>query len=285
MTESKYAAPTGHSRHPLWMRTLAVCVVWTIELQPAFAASTIAQQPLFTAPAAPPNVMLMFDDSGSMNLMSLKPDPAMVNPTFTLGTANLPAMKMNTAGYYGISGEKYNFAGNTAYDGRWRHGYADVLLRSPAFNPLAYNPSIQYLPWNDNGVRMPNASYGGGSNVAAGVLTEWDMRNLPPSMGGGTVRSKLVGTKTGWIPASTTTTMPRTLTSTPAGSVRYERLGIGNTPEPAIGADLFTGTITLQESELRGAVERRYLWLDMPRRYRHAVRGPGGSELQRCRAR
>ena len=68
-------------------------------------------------------------------------------------------------------------------DGYWNFGWADVLARSPAFNPLAYNPAIQYLPWNNNGVRFPNSSIGGTTNVAVGAKTEWDPRNLPPSMG------------------------------------------------------------------------------------------------------
>ena len=35
MTETKNSARNGRNRHPLWMRTLALCVVWAIELQPA----------------------------------------------------------------------------------------------------------------------------------------------------------------------------------------------------------------------------------------------------------
>jgi type IV pilus assembly protein PilY1 len=248
MTETKPTTPVGYRRHPLWMRTLAVCVMWTLELQPAFAASTLSQQPLFTVTSVPPNVMLMFDDSGSMNQLLLNPPPGMETQTFTLGSANTPSVKINTVGYYGISGERWYFGGNTAYDGRWRHGQTDVVRRSPAFNPLAYNPSIQYLPWNNNGVRMPNASYGGNTNVATGALTEWDKRYLPPQMNGGTpgatAASKLVGIKSGWIPNGN---MPRTLASTPAGTVRYDRLTIGNTPEPTEGADLFTGTIAFRD--------------------------------------
>jgi type IV pilus assembly protein PilY1 len=245
-TNSKAARPVERGHRPFWMRALVACVVWALELQPAFAASTLSQQPLFTVTSTPPNVMLMFDDSGSMNQLSLNAPPGMEVPTFTLGTASQPALKINTVGYYNVSGERYNFAGNAAYDGRWRQGQGDVVRRSPAFNPLAYNPAVQYLPWNNNGVRMPNASYGGPGNVAAGSATEWDMRNLPASMGGGTVSSKLAVPKAGWIPDAG---WPRPLTSVPAGSIRYERLTIGNTPEPAAGVDLFNGTITFKNPD------------------------------------
>lgn len=238
MNTSRTVSPVRSTSQ--WRRVLALLVCELTILQPGMATAQLSQVPMFTVSSVPPNVMVMLDDSGSMNQLLLTPPPGMETQTFTLGTANNPALKMNTVGYYGISGERYNFSGNTAYDGRWRHGQADVLRRSPAFNPLAYNPAVQYLPWNNNGVRMPNASYGGGSNTAVAPLTEWDMRKLPAYMGGGTVMSKLSGTKTGWIPGAG---MPRTLTSTPAGSVRYERLTIGSTPEPVAGADLFTGTV------------------------------------------
>ena len=167
-------------------------------------------------------------------------------------------MKINTAGYYGVSGESYNFGGNAAYNGRWRHGLGDVLRRSPAFNPLAYNPAIQYRPWNNNGARMPKASYGGSTNR---VRRRDRVGHAQPAagMGGGTVRSKLAVPKAGWIPDGSHAAL---LTSTPAGSIRYERLTIGNTPEPAEGADLFTGTITFKNPDcaLAGTADT-YNWV------------------------
>ena len=84
-------------------------------------------------------------------------------------------------------------------DGYWNFGMGRCAVRSPAFNPLAYNPAIQYLPWNNNGVRLPNSSIGGTTNVAVGAKTEWDPRNLPPSMGGGSVFSKLTTPSDGVI--------------------------------------------------------------------------------------
>ncbi len=227
--------------HPLWVRALAVLVVWTIELQPAFAASTLAQQPLFTVTSVPPNVMLMFDDSGSMNQLSLNTPANMLPTTYPLAISGNPALKLNTVGYYGISGVRYYAANNAAYNDRWTFPLADVLTRAAAFNPLAYNPAVQYFPWNNNGTRFPASSYGGATNVATGALTEWDMRNLPS---GATVRSKIAGPRSGVITGNGAV---RSFTL-PTGSVRYEGIPSPNAsstgPE---GSDLFTGTITFRD--------------------------------------
>jgi len=126
-----------------------------------------------------------------MNRLNLNPPPAFASPTWSLGGAN-PALKVNTVGYWGVSGSRFYFGNNAAYDGRWTFTLADVLTRSPAFNPLAYNPAIQYQPWNNNGIRFPNSSIAGNTNVPVGARTEWDPRSLPPAMGGGTVYSKLL---------------------------------------------------------------------------------------------
>ncbi len=56
---------------------------------------------------------------------------------------------------------RYYKADNSAYDDHWQFGIADATTRSPAFNPLAYNPAIYYQPWNNNGVRFPVSSIGG----------------------------------------------------------------------------------------------------------------------------
>ena len=243
---------------PLWVRALALALMWTLVLQPAVSSAALSQQPLFTVTSVPPNVMLMLDDSGSMNLLSLNPPPAMATQTFTLGAApSAPALKLNTLGYYGVRGQAYDHGGNNIYDGRWRQGLGDVIRRAPAFNPLAYNPSVTYFPWNNNGTRMGNASFGGPTDVATMAGTEWDKRSLPANMGGGTVASKLAGTQTGWIPDSTL--MPRSLGSTPAGTVNYERLSIGNTPQPPEGADLFTGTIQFINPGCGNFIDR-YWW-------------------------
>ena len=184
--------PADRTR-PFWVRAVMLAAIWTMVLQPAVSSAQLSQSPMFTVTSAPPNVMLMFDDSASMNRVDLNPPPAYNNPFATLPGLAVPpptggfhpTLKLNTVGYYGISGMRWYKAGNTAYDNHWQFSMADATTRSPAFNPLAYNPAIQYLPWNNNGVRLPVSSIGGNTNVASGALTEWDPRNLPPSMAGG----------------------------------------------------------------------------------------------------
>ena len=176
---------------PVWVRGIVLAAIWTLVLQPIVSSAQLAQSPMFTVTSAPPNVMLMFDDSSSMNRLDLNPPPVYTAPDaswrYPWVTGN-PLLKINTVGYFGISGMAYYFGGQPIggwTDGYWNFGWADVLFRSPAFNPLAYNPAIQYLPWNNNGTRFPNSSIGGTGNVAVGAKTEWDPRNLPPSMAGG----------------------------------------------------------------------------------------------------
>lgn len=224
---------------PLWVRSVMLAAIWTLVLQPAVSSAQLAQSPMFTVTSAPPNVMLMFDDSSSMNRLDLNAPPAFSSPTWSLGGA-VPALKLNTVGYWGISGSRFYFGGNAAYDGRWTFTRADVTTRSPAFNPLAYNPSIYYQPWNDNGARFPNSSIGGNTNVATGALTEWDPRRLPPAMGGGAVFNKLVLSPPyeGVIDANGEV---RSWAAPVAGSVAYA--GLPSSTAAPTGADLFNSTI------------------------------------------
>ena len=235
-------------------RLLALLLCELMILQPTLATAGVTQVPLFTVTSVPPNVLLTFDDSASMQLLTLTPPapfddttstpPSLYYPT-TPVASRLPVLKINTQGYFGISGMKWYFAGDTTYDNRWNFGAGEVRWRSPAFNPLAYNPAVQYQPWNNNGVRMPNASYGGNGDVASGALTEWDKRNLPASMGGGTVAAK-TGSNTGNIPNVSPATL-RSWVGPPAGSVRYQGLAMGPaTPVAAtapVNVDLFDHTI------------------------------------------
>ena len=70
------AAETSAERlKPLWMRALGLGLVWLMVLQPTVATAAIAQAPLFSVSALPPNVMLMMDDSNSMREYTL-PLPA-----------------------------------------------------------------------------------------------------------------------------------------------------------------------------------------------------------------
>ena len=245
---------------PLWARAVVLAAIWTMVLQPAVSSAQLAQSPMFTVTSAPPNVMLMFDDSASMNRVDLNPPPAYANPTFSLvGTAaTIPTLKLNTVGYYGISGMRWYKAGDATYDNHWQFGILDATTRSPAFNPLAYNPAIQYLPWNNNGVRFPVSSIGGTTNVPVGALTEWDPRNLPPSMGGGTVFSKLALPRAGVIDGNGET---RSWAAPVAGSVAYT--GIPGMPVLAgVELDLFNSTIVFDNPNCGGTAQdpTTYAW-------------------------
>jgi hypothetical protein len=245
---------------PLWARAVVLAAIWTMVLQPAVSSAQLAQSPMFTVTSAPPNVMLMFDDSASMNRVDLNPPPAYANPTFSLsGTAaTIPVLKLNTVGYYGISGMRWYKAGDATYDNHWQFGILDATTRSPAFNPLAYNPAIQYLPWNNNGVRFPVSSIGGTTNVPVGALTEWDPRNLPPSMGGGTVFSKLALPRAGVIDGNGET---RSWAAPVAGSVAYT--GIPGMPVLAgVELDLFNSTIVFDNPNCGGTAQdpTTYAW-------------------------
>jgi type IV pilus assembly protein PilY1 len=245
---------------PFWVRAVMLAAIWTMVLQPAVSSAQLSQSPMFTVTSAPPNVMVMFDDSASMNRLDLNPPPAYANPTFSLvGTApTIPTLKLNTVGYYGISGMRWYKAGNAAYDDHWQFGINDALTRSPAFNPLAYNPAIYYQPWNNNGVRFPVSSIGGNTNVAAGALTEWDPRNLPPAMGGGTVFSKLALPRAGVIDGNGET---RSWAAPVAGSVAYT--GIPGMPALAgVELDLFNSTIVFDNPNCGGTAQNptTYAW-------------------------
>ena len=99
----------GDGARPLWERGIALATIWLLVLQPAVSSAQLSQTPMFTVTSAPPNVMLMFDDSTSMNRLDLNPPAAYANPTFSLvGTAaTIPTLKLNTVGYFQISGMRW----------------------------------------------------------------------------------------------------------------------------------------------------------------------------------
>jgi type IV pilus assembly protein PilY1 len=121
---------------------------------------SLRQEPLTAAVSTPANVILMMDDSASMNAGFL---PTPTNIDFT---------------GYGFSGSKLvqnNTGGTSELDFAYFRDY------NAFFNPQWYNPAIIYKPWNDNGkpalTNFPNADIG--VKDAAGVVvnpTQNDMR-------------------------------------------------------------------------------------------------------------
>ena len=63
-----------------WTRCLAMIVCQVLVWQPMVASAVIAQQPMFTVSSAPPNVMLMMDDSSSMAGHRLPTPPTVTVP-------------------------------------------------------------------------------------------------------------------------------------------------------------------------------------------------------------
>ena len=306
----------------LWLRATASLLVMTL-LWPSYAAaaSTLLQKPPFTPIDPPANVMLMLDDSNSMNghslpmpsgiTLSTSTDPRLCNVSVTgyttvescgqtkllkdssnrywvqEGNATPVALlregvhvfegiypgwqtlaaetvagqnrilwkhSSNILHYWNVtstwtwSSSSGDFAVNTAdwkqqeldfwYDdnndakfgdspvewfnrvaisgyggdeaGNWAvHSFAvsrndDWILRSPALNPLWYNPAVWYKPWNNNNKTdteaFPNANIGGTANGSVSSrptntqLTQRDMRRVPTGTDTYTSVTTLAGT-------------------------------------------------------------------------------------------
>ena len=240
-----------HAVQPRWRRLLALLLCELVILQPGLAAAQVAQVPMFTVTSVPPNVMLMFDDSASMQLLSLKAPPFYGAPTATRTYSGNPLIKLNTQGYWNISGIGWYTGLGATDNNKWTFQQAEVLQRSAAFNPLAYNPAVQYQPWNKNGTRLPAAAYGGASNVASGPLTPWEPRSFPPYMkntgSAVTVDSKITGTKSGLLHQNGSLKSWGADAQVKAGSVRYDGLLSSTAGAEGFGADIFTSTITWRD--------------------------------------
>jgi type IV pilus assembly protein PilY1 len=232
---------------PRWKRLLALVLCELVIFQPGYAAAQVAQVPMFTVTSVPPNVMLMFDDSASMQLMDLKSPPYYASPTSPRTYSSNPLIKLHTQGYYGISGIKWYTGAGATDDNKWTFQRNEVLQRAAAFNPLAYNPAVQYKPWNDNGTPMANSPYGGSTNVPSASRTLWDPRNFPGYMkfttSNVTVRSKTPGTNTGLIHQNGVLRSWSADAAVKAGSVRYDGLISSTASAESSNIDLFTGTI------------------------------------------
>jgi type IV pilus assembly protein PilY1 len=115
-------------------------------------AVDLRQQPITFNITAAPNIILMMDDSSSMNGTSLAPPPGI-----SWGLLSFSDFLMFP-----------NNSGSTTLLSR-----DEVLYYNPQYNPLAYNPAITYKPWNDNNkvgaANFPPAKIG---TLVAGVVTD-----------------------------------------------------------------------------------------------------------------
>lgn len=128
-------------------RTLAACTIIALQCN-AVSAQTIniPTVPLNVLTAVDPNIMLILDDSGSMQF-EVMPESPILQQTQTYYLYPPNGQVYGTGGVYGD--RIPSFAPTNPYGAK---------LRSPQLNSLYYDPSITYLPWsNADGSRMPNA--------------------------------------------------------------------------------------------------------------------------------
>jgi type IV pilus assembly protein PilY1 len=146
----------------LLMLTSVASLFTTLHLS-VHAQSSLAvdlrQEPITFSVVAAPNIVLMMDDSASMNRGDLPPPPGI-----PWGNLNFPDFLL--------------FPDNS---GTTTYLYINELLyNNPLYNPLSYNPAITYKPWNDNNkvaaANFPPARIG--TNVSGVVIdkTRLDMR-------------------------------------------------------------------------------------------------------------
>jgi type IV pilus assembly protein PilY1 len=210
------------------VRTAATrCLVYFICLTnalPAWSASTLVQEPPFTATQPAANVFLMLDDSGSMG------DHQLPKPT---GVAIVPSAGTTVT----MTGLGADAIGAWATRSWVINRDFDWVLRSPALNPLWYNPATLYRPWNKDGASLPNASIGGSAAVTnQGAftsradplqLTQRDPRQVPVGTSYVSVATGAGRGLLGTDPATPTTLLMqgrRVSLASPSADFRYYKM-------------------------------------------------------------
>ena len=129
------------TRLSLYAAAFSTCLVASTAM-----AATIPDTPLQTSTTADPNIMMVLDDSGSMQF-EIMPDDYMF---FSSGAIYLFP---RAGGVYG-STDYSNYVATVNINDVYSR-----LTRSPQVNPLYYNPGITYKPWVDvNGNSFPAAN-------------------------------------------------------------------------------------------------------------------------------
>jgi len=126
--------------------------------QPTHATDlNIAQAPLFLGGSVPPNIMLILDDSGSMQFESLAEGDGVTLYLYPVapgvyGGADYTGL---TFLYGGIPAFNDTVDGVARSDGQGSYG---IWIRSNHVNQLYYDPTITYTPWVDeNGASLGDA--------------------------------------------------------------------------------------------------------------------------------
>ncbi len=137
-------APAIHATSQRRLARLVAIFFTLSSALPAQAALDIPDTPLQTSVSADPNVMMILDDSGSMQFEIMPDDYTLQSTYFVFPRAN------NTYGSSDYSNYVVTVDNNNAYN---------ALARSPQVNTIYYNPSITYLPWSrSDGTLYPNAT-------------------------------------------------------------------------------------------------------------------------------
>ena len=167
----------------------------------------LAQTPLEVPQGVDPNIMIIIDDSGSMDWEIMTPDLAHSGNFFTdqpdgVSVPGAGSIKHNENGWYGwpcqINTTYYSYVKHTHYGylygvefesnnyherSFWRHCYiADAQawrFRTHQFNPLYYNPKKTYEPWpglsnfkDASGKRVPYSELVEAYKKAKGISTK-----------------------------------------------------------------------------------------------------------------
>jgi len=142
---------------------------------------TLADSPLFLTSPAPPNILLMVDDSGSMDSEVLMPtnDGALwwhTGDQSFVGRNQADALEAgrinyNSAGTANATWKKYVYlfpngvaTGSRVYGDATDDHFAVPPLpkfaftRSPAYNPAYFDPATKYDPWVAYGTTFPDAT-------------------------------------------------------------------------------------------------------------------------------
>lgn len=134
------------SSHPLTRRPIIALIAMALLLtSQAEAVITIPSVPLQAVSSAEPNIMMVLDDSGSMQWDFL-PD--------TINGNNVPIYFIYPSPGAVYGGSTYSsYTVDTDPTNRWTR-----ILRSASQNQVYYDPTTTYTPWStDTGALMPNA--------------------------------------------------------------------------------------------------------------------------------
>ncbi|QKX17358.1 pilus assembly protein [Microbulbifer sp. YPW1] len=109
----------------------------------------LAQSPLFLSNGAPPNVMFVIDDSGSMHF-EITPEEYRRDTAYIFPRAD---------GVYGNNGYNQTENGDYQVPTVDSNNAYNALTRSPQYNKSYYDPSVTYTPWvKYDGSLYPNAT-------------------------------------------------------------------------------------------------------------------------------